>query len=160
MKKLIIFLTVILSFTFCKGPGSGPLVRDSSAKTDINKTMGHQTNKSNVAVEKKNVVVEPCEGCITISNLLANKKSYTGKVVKVKGKVTKYNPEIMGKNWVHIQDGSEFEGGFDLTITTDKKAAIGEDITFEGKIVLDKDFGYGYFYSVLMEDGKPILKGN
>lgn len=157
MKKLIIFLTVILSFTFCKGPGSGPLVRDSSGKTDMNKSKGHQNNKSNVAVEKMNVKVEPCEGCITISNLLANKKSYTGKVVKVKGKVTKYNPEIMGKNWVHIQDGSEFEGGFDLTITTDKKAAIGEDITFEGKIVLDKDFGYGYFYSVLMEDGKPIL---
>jgi hypothetical protein len=34
---------------------------------------------------------------------------------------------------------------------------MGENITFEGKIVLDKDFGYGYFYSVLMEDGKPVL---
>jgi hypothetical protein len=66
----------------------------------------------------------------------------------------------MGKNWVHIQDGSESEGGFDLTITTHKKATIDEELTFEDKIVLDKDFGYGYFYSILMDDGKPILKGN
>ena len=63
----------------------------------------------------------------------------------------------MGKNWVHIQDGTEFEGGFDLTITKDKQASVGETITFEGKIVLDKDFGYGYFYNVLMEDGKSVL---
>ena len=63
----------------------------------------------------------------------------------------------MGKNWVHIQDGSEFEGGFDLTVTTDKPTSVGETITFEGKVILDKDFGYGYYYSVLMEDGKPVL---
>ena len=63
----------------------------------------------------------------------------------------------MGKNWVHIQDGTEFGGGFDITITTDKPASVGETVTFEGKIALDKDFGYGYFYSVLMEEGKPVL---
>jgi hypothetical protein len=63
----------------------------------------------------------------------------------------------MGKNWVHIQDGSEFQGGFDLTITTDKKVSLDDTVTFEGKIVLDKDFGYGYFYNVLMEEGKPVL---
>jgi hypothetical protein len=102
------------------------------------------------------LAIEPCEGCITISNLLANKKSFAGKVIKVKGKVTKYNPEIMGKNWVHIQDGTEFEGAFDLAVTTNRKITAGDVITFEGKIVLDKDFGYGYFYTVLMEEGKPV----
>lgn len=157
MNKLIILLTVLLAFFSCKGPGSGPLVRDSFSKTDMNQNMQSNDNKSRVTIEKINVTVEPCEGCITISNLLANKQSYSGKVIKVKGKVTKFNPEIMGKNWVHIQDGSEFRGAFDLTITTDKKVSVGETITFEGKIVLDKDFGYGYFYSVLMEEGKPVL---
>jgi hypothetical protein len=123
----------------------------------MNQSMGHQNNKSTVTIEKMNVVVEPCDGCVKISDLLANKKSYSGKVIKVKGQVTKYNPGIMGKNWVHIQDGSEFEGGFDLTVTTDKPTSVGETITFEGKVILDKDFGYGYYYSVLMEDGKPVL---
>jgi hypothetical protein len=157
MNKFDISLLLFLILASCKGPGSGPLVRDSFSKPDMNQSMGHQNNKSTVTIEKMNVVVEPCDGCVKISDLLANKKSYSGKVIKVKGQVTKYNPGIMGKNWVHIQDGSEFEGGFDLTVTTDKPTSVGETITFEGKVILDKDFGYGYYYSVLMEDGKPVL---
>lgn len=157
IKKLIILLTVLLSFTFCKGPGSGPLVKESFDKADKSQIMGGQKSTGPVQTDKINVTVEPCDGCIKISDLLANKKSYSGKVIKVKGKVTKFNPSIMGKNWVHIQDGSEFRGGFDLTITTDIQAAVGETITFEGKIVLDKDFGHGYFYNILMEEGKLVL---
>jgi len=156
MNRIVISLAIMLSIISCKGPGSGPLVRDSFSKTDSKQTMG-RNNKSAVTLEKANVRVEPCEGCVKISDLLSKKKSYSGKVIKVKGQVTKYNPGIMGKNWVHIQDGSEFEGGFDLTITTDKPTTVGETVTFEGKIILDKDFGYGYYYAVLMEDGKPVL---
>jgi len=118
--------------------------------------MKRQNVNSQVRTEKIDVVVEPCEGCITIARLLENKDSYSGKVIRVKGKVTKYNPLIMGKNWVHIQDGSEYKGGFDLTITTNAEVNIGETITFEGKIALNKDFGYGYFYNVLMEEGKLV----
>jgi len=158
MKKLIISLTILLAFASCKGPGSGPLVKESFAKEDPNqKNMALQNHKGNVMQEKIDVVVEPCGECITIAKLLTGKQSYSGKVIKIKGKVTKFNPSIMGKNWVHIQDGTEFEGGFDLTVTTDIQASVGETITFEGKIVLDKDFGYGYFYNVLMEDGKSVL---
>lgn len=154
MKKLIISLTVLISFISCKGPGSGPLVKESF---DRNQTMMGQKSTGPVQTGKINITVEPCEGCITISDLLANKKSYSGKVVKIKGNVTKFMPSIMGKNWVHLQDGTEFDGGFDLTITTDKQVSPGETITFEGKIVLDKDFGHGYFYMVLMEEGKLVL---
>lgn len=157
MKRLIISLTILLAFTSCKGPGSGPLVKESFAKADPNQNMAGQNHKGQVMTEKIDVVVEPCGECITIAKLLAGKQSYSGKFIKIKGKVTKFNPAIMGKNWVHIQDGTESEGGFDLTITTDKQASVGETITFEGKIVLDKDFGYGYFYNVLMEDGKSVL---
>lgn len=157
MKKLIILLTVILSFTFCKGPGSGPLVKQSFSKDDKSNKMEGQPHAGQVKPEKINISVEPCPDCITIAKLLSDKQSYSGKVIKVKGKVTKFNPEIMGKNWVHIQDGSEFGGEFDLTITTALKASVGETLTFEGKIALDKDFGYGYFYKVLMEDAKTAL---
>jgi len=156
MNKSLISITVFLVLISCKGPGSGPLVRQSSNKSDINKSMPRETSKSNVSIEKMNVKVEPCEGCITISNLIANKQSFSGKVIKVKGRVTKFNPEIMGKNWVHVQDGSEFNGGFDLTITTNDRVSVGDTLTFEGKIALDKDFGYGYFYSILMEEGKTV----
>ena len=157
MNKLIVSIAVILSLISCKGPGSGPLVRQTSKKEVMNQSTTTTDKKSAVAVTKMDVKIEPCNSCTAISNLLSNKQSLSGKVVRVKGVVTKFNPQIMGKNWVHIQDGSEFQGGFDLTITTDKRVSVGETLTFEGKIVLDKDFGYGYFYSVLMEEGKPVL---
>ena len=157
MKKLIIFLAAILLIVSCKGPGSGPLVRQTSNKSDMNHKTIANDKKSPVIVKKMDIKLEPCDGCTSISSLLSSKQSFSGKVIRVKGQVTKFNPEIMGKNWVHIQDGSEFQGGFDLTITTDKKVSLGDTVTFEGKIVLDKDFGYGYFYNILMEEGKPVL---
>jgi hypothetical protein len=168
MNRLIVFLSVLLVLAACKGPGSGPLVKDSLDKNSRNDSenqnphmnphgMNTQSQGSKVAVEKIDVKIDPCKDCIKISDLLENKKTYSGKTIKVTGKVTKFNPEIMGKNWIHIQDGSEFQGGFDLTITTDQKVAVGDIITLEGKIVLDKDFGYGYFYNVLMEDAKPVI---
>ena len=103
MKKLIILLTVVLSFTCCKGPGSGPLVKESFDKADKSQFMEGQKSTGSVHTEKINVTVETCEGCIKISDLLANKKTYSGKVLKVKGQVTKFNPGIMGKNWIHIR---------------------------------------------------------
>jgi hypothetical protein len=155
MKKLFILLGAFLSITSCKGPGSGPLVRDSFKNSEQN--MKGMKYISPVITERKNIAIEPCADCITIGKLLADKESYSGKVIKVKGQVTKYNPEIMGKNWVHIQDGTEFQDGFDLTITTDARVTPGEIVTFQGRIVLNKDFGYGYTYKVLMEEGKSVL---
>ncbi len=119
--------------------------------------MESQSHKAPVQTEKITVSIEPCDGCITISKLFESKQSFSGKSIKVKGQVTKFNPQIMGKNWVHLQDGTESEGLYDLTVTTDKEVSVGDVITFEGKIALDKDFGYGYFYSVLMEEAKPVL---
>jgi hypothetical protein len=156
MNKLIVSIAVILSLISCKGPGSGPLVRQTSKKQAMNQSTTTMDKKSAVEVTKKDVKIEPGNGCTKISNLLSNKQSLSGKVIRVKGVVTKFNPQIMGKNWVHIQDGSEFQGGFDLTITTDKSVSLGDTVTFEGKLALDKDFGYGYFYPVMIEDGKQV----
>lgn len=109
-----------------------------------------------VVVEKENVDIEPAEQGITIAELLADKQKYAGKTIRIKGKVTKFNAKIMKRNWIHIQDGTEYSGKFDLTATTDIEAIVGETLTLKGNIVLDKDFGYGYSYEVLMEDAKPI----
>lgn len=116
----------------------------------------HSTGK--MKVEKQGVTVKPAEDGITIAELFARKDSYAGKTVKIRGQVTKYNAAIMKKNWVHIQDGSEYSGSFDLTATTNMEVAIGDIITIEGLVSLDKDFGYGYSYEVLLEDAKLINK--
>jgi hypothetical protein len=114
------------------------------------------TMGSALKMEKIDISIEPGEGCISIAKLFETKTQYSGKTVKVRGRITKFNPAIMGKNWIHIQDGTDFNGGFDLTVTTDSQVAVGDTVIFEGKITLKKDFGYGYFYEVLMEDGKLI----
>ncbi|HEY9113622.1 MAG TPA: GW dipeptide domain-containing protein [Bacteroidales bacterium] len=100
------------------------------------------------------ISVTPVEGGITIEELYKNRNDYAEQVVTVTGQVTKVNTGIMGKNWLHIQDGTIDGENYDLTITTDDIASIGDVVIFQGKISLNKDFGYGYAYDVLMEDAK------
>jgi len=101
---------------------------------------------------KKDIKIETPSDCISIADLFAKKDSYAGKTVRVKGQVTKYSAEIMNKNWIHLQDGTTSNGKFDLTITSAGATKTGDIITVEGKIVLNKDFGYGYTFEVMMED--------
>jgi len=101
---------------------------------------------------KDDIAVTPAEGGVTIEQLFSDKTQYGGKSIKIKGQVVKYNPEIMGRNWVHIQDGTNFENNFDLTITTNDVVKVGDVVTFQGKITLNKDFGAGYAYDVVMEE--------
>jgi len=105
-----------------------------------------------IPVEKLNISVAVAREGITIAELISGKKSFDGKRVKIRGQVTKFNPDIMDKNWIHLQDGTEHDGKFDLTVTSDITADTGEVYTFEGTIALDKDFGFGYFYEIIMED--------
>jgi len=107
-------------------------------------------------VKAEGISVAAADGSISITDLYAKRDEYAGKTIKMKGQVVKINNEVMGKNWIHIQDGTGSEGDFDLTITTQDKAEVGDVVTFEGSITLKKDFGYGYFYEVIMEDAKLV----
>lgn len=107
-------------------------------------------------IEKETVSIESAKGGVTIAELFTNPKNYSEKSIVVKGKVTKFNKEIMNKNWAHIQDGTSQGENFDLTITTSETVNPGDVVTFKGKITLDKDFGYGYSYKILMEDAEIV----
>lgn len=90
-----------------------------------------------------------------VSDLYKEKGSLDKQKVTVKGKVVKVSSGIMGKNWIHLQDGSGDPGKKtnDLTITTKEKLpAVGKTVTVTGTLYKDKDFGSGYFYSVIVED--------
>lgn len=93
--------------------------------------------------------ITPAAGAIKIADLVANLSKYEGKLVKVTGKCVKINPMIMGRNWVHIQDGSG--KNIDLTITTTENIQVGSVITLEGTLALNKDFGAGYKYDYIVE---------
>ncbi len=85
----------------------------------------------------------------TIAEVHAEKDSLNGKTIRIRGQVTRFAAQVMGKNWLHIQDSSGFE---DITITTDKTVAVGDIVIVEGKLELDKDFSYGYIYPVILQD--------
>lgn len=112
-----------------------------------------QTTSSNEIILSQ--PVERAEGGHTIAEIIANKGELSGKQVKVRGKVTKFTGGVMNKNWIHMIDGS---GDTDLTVITDQVAATGQMIVIEGTVLLDKDFGYGYFYELLIEDAKITVE--
>ena len=60
----------------------------------------------------------------------------------------------MNKNWAHITDGTKYIGKSDIVLTIDQPLKIGDKFTFEGVLSLDKDYGSGYFFEVIMEDAK------
>lgn len=94
---------------------------------------------------------------VSLKNLFADAKKYEGKVITVAGEVVKVNNGIMGKNWVHIQDGSKDKGkNIDLTITTQMNIPLGAKVGLSGKIVLNKDFGAGYRYDIIMEEAQAV----
>ena len=110
------------------------------------------TPGSQTVIEKSGVAIEKVEGVVTISAIYEDPESYEGKTIQVRGEVIKFNPEIMNKNWVHLQDGTEFDGKFDLTLTSDENFEVGSVVTVEGVLALNLDFGYGYSYEVLLEN--------
>jgi len=90
----------------------------------------------------------------TVAEVVAQAKALKDKPVTISGKVVKYNPEIMGKNWIHIQDGtgSAASQTNDILVTSSATAKLGDVITVSGVVRTDKDFTAGYSYKVMVED--------
>ncbi len=90
---------------------------------------------------------------MTIAEIFANKDTLKGKMVRVKGKVVKVSHNIMKLNWIHITDGTG-ENGTDKIIFRSKTESVPVDteVVAEGIVDTDLDFGYGYTYSILIDD--------
>jgi len=92
----------------------------------------------------------------TIAELYRNKAKLNKKKVVVRGKVVKVSSNIMSRNWIHLRDGSGFHasGDFNLVVTSKSIPAEGEVVLVSGTLHKDKDFGGGYKYEVIIEDGE------
>ena len=92
----------------------------------------------------------------TVAELWAQRASLKGKEVAVKAKIVKVTNSVMGKNWLHVRDGSGSKAtkDNDLTVTTDVVARTGDVVTVTGTVSVDKDFGAGYAYPVIIENAK------
>jgi hypothetical protein len=92
----------------------------------------------------------------TVAELFAERASLKEKKVAVKGQVVKFSPGIMGKNWIHLRDGSgsHEKRDNDVTVTTQDDVKVGDVVTVRGTLRLERDFGAGYAYPVIIEEAK------
>ena len=104
----------------------------------------------------KAVKVKKAEGpdAYTVADLYEKRSELDKKNVVISGKVVKFSSQIMGKNWIHLQDGSgdASKGTNDLVVTLQETLAVGDTVTIQGTVSKDKDFGSGYKYAVILED--------
>lgn len=128
---------------------------DQISKEPLSETSQHAGKPD---IERRDISVEPAIGGITVAELYGNRQKYAGNTIRIRGEVVKVNDGIMGRNWVHIQDGTSSDGKFDVTITTQAKVSVGQVVTFEGRVALEKDFGAGYFYDVIVEQADLIAQ--
>ncbi len=107
---------------------------------------------------QKDGEVQKLPGGVTVAELFSRKAELSGKPVKFRGRVAKLNRGILGKNWLHIQDGTGAPGSNDITVTSiDGFAAVGSLVIIEGTLALDRDFGAGYTYAVIVEEAKVTI---
>lgn len=90
-------------------------------------------------------------GSISIATIVANPGKYKDQTIQVSGKCVKVNSNIMDRNWIHLKDGSK--DNYDFVVTCDKAIPVGHTVTFKGKLILNKDFGAGYKYDIILENG-------
>jgi len=122
--------------------------------------------KGHVPIGKKTpakITVEPgsikkAEGGYTVSECYSLKDSLKGKTITLRGQVVKFTAQVLGKNWIHVQDGTGQEGTDDLTVTSTDTAKPGDMVLVSGKIAYDKDFGAGYVYPVIVEDAAVTIE--
>jgi len=94
------------------------------------------------------------KGSIKIADLVKNAKKYAGKTVQISGTCTKINAGIMNRNWIHITDGSKDD--FDLVVTSKEFVKVGATVTLKAIVTLNKDFGAGYKYDIILENASIV----
>ena len=94
------------------------------------------------------------KGSIKIAEIVANPEKYEGKTVQVTGKCVKVNPNIMERNWIHLKDGSKDD--YDLVVTSNTFVAEGQTVTMKAEVSLNRDFGAGYRYDLILENGVVV----
>ena len=130
------------------------------ASTDANRSMSMAAAHAGVA-KAKGVADTPVAKAVganakTVAEINQQSAALNGKPVLLRGKIVKYNAGIMGKNWLHLRDGSgsEAKGSNDILVTSAQAAKVGDLVTVQGTVRTNKDFGAGYVYQVLVEDAK------
>ncbi len=152
--EMINFTSKTLNRTFERIIFSGgPLLKAGTEKAEPAKQGASKTD-SRPSGEKISVEKAAGPDAYTVAEIFAQKVSLNNKSIVLRGKVVKVSSGIMNKNWVHLQDGTgdAEKGTHDLVVTSQDSAAVGDVVTVKGTVYVNKDFGAGYKYEVIMEE--------
>jgi hypothetical protein len=117
---------------------------------------GHPTMPAKTAPDLTGI--KRAENGQTVAEVITGKAKFAGRPIAIRARVVKYNAQILGKNWLHIQDGSGSPGANDLTVTTTATAKVGDLVLVTGKLGTDRDFGSGYKYPLIIEDATVVVQ--
>ncbi|HEY3308925.1 MAG TPA: OB-fold nucleic acid binding domain-containing protein [Desulfuromonadaceae bacterium] len=113
-------------------------------------------SKGAATPKEEKITVTKAKGAnaTTIENAYLNSAKLDKKKVVIRGKVVKVSAGIMGKNWIHIQDGtgSQAKRNHNMVCTSSEMAKVGDVITVTGILAKDRDFGSGYRYDAIVEN--------
>jgi hypothetical protein len=123
----------------------------SKTPVPANPMSGAANPHAQVMSGKRDIKVEHLQDGKTVEQIYSQKEALSGKEVKLRGMVTKYNSGIMDRNWIHIQDGTGSDY-YDLIVTSTDETEEGKTVVVTGTVTLNRDFGNGYAYEVLVEN--------
>lgn len=123
--------------------------QDPKINIDINDVADVNKSEAKEVDVPKPIITQ--KGSVKIAELVENISKYEGKTIQISGKCVKINSGIMNRNWIHLKDGSKDD--YDLVITSDTFVAEGTMITMKALVSVDKDFGAGYKYDLILENG-------
>lgn len=97
------------------------------------------------------------DGVHTVEQLNRAPSGLAGEEVRLEGIVGRVNANIMGRNFIHLVDGTGEEGE-SITITSTDRPAVGDRVSVTGTLILDRDFGAGYHYPVIIEEARVSVR--
>jgi len=135
-------------------PEGHPVIGDPAEAQMTHPPMGKLPDTQAVEIGQ----IKKAEDGQTVSEIITGRKGLAGKNVTIRAKVVKFTPDIMDKNWLHVQDGSGDDGTNDLIVTTDAAVNVGDVVLVRGVVSVDRDFGYGLKYPVIIENADVLLE--
>jgi len=131
-----------------------PRIRGDHADSEAMAMVGEQLGitKSTAPVTLEAGEVTPLNGGKTIDTIWKEHQQLTGQQVTLRAKVMKVNQNILGKNWITLQDGTGTAPENKLLTTSAELVEIGDLVTVKGIVKTDVDLGSGYKYKVVLEE--------
>jgi hypothetical protein len=155
--KRIYFVGGIRRVSTPAGEESAPTWPESPSP--VAPDMGTQITHPPVDVPPGETAIETGEGenpaaQKTLSEIIADRESLAGREIQARVRIVTFTADIMGRNWLHVQDADGVEGADEIVVTTNAMLSVGDVVLIRGIVSVDRDFGLGLIYPVIIEDAE------